>query len=105
MPEELSFAQRYAQGKTPWDSGQPSAELLRVLDAGKVTGKTALEIGCGTGTNALELARRGLEVTALDYVEQAIQAARKKANHANLKIDFRASHLLKADLSHPNDSS
>ena len=103
MPEELSFAERYAQGKTPWDSGQPSAELLRVLDAGKISGKTALEIGCGTGTNALELARRGFEVTALDYVEQAIQAARKKASHAKLKIDFRAADVLKDDLGGPYD--
>src|SRR5215471_2907167 len=79
MAEEIDFAQRYAQGNIPWDSGKPSEELIKVLNAGKLNGKTALEIGCGTGTNAIELARRGFEVTAVDCVEEAIRIARGKA--------------------------
>ena len=74
MPQEMSFDERYAKGEIPWDSGRPSGELIRILNSGKLTGKTVLEIGCGTGTNAIELARRGFKVTAVDYVEQPIQA-------------------------------
>ena len=43
------FEKSYQTGDTPWDSGVPSAELVRALDAGLLPGKTVLEIGCGTG--------------------------------------------------------
>src|SRR5437899_9347597 len=103
MAEEMRFAERYAKRETPWDSGKPSEELVRLLDAGKLTGKTVLEIGCGTGTNAIELARRGFQVVAVDIVEQAIQAAREKARDAKLKVVFRVADALKDDLGGPYD--
>jgi SAM-dependent methyltransferase len=103
MPERTNFTERYARGETPWDSGKPSEELLRVLDAGKLTGRTVLEIGCGTGTNAVELARRGFQVTAMDIVDEAIQAARKKASEAKVTVDFRVADVLKDDLGGPYD--
>src|SRR2546430_15940224 len=83
------FEKPYRTGDTPWDSGVPSAELVRVLDAGLLPGKTVLEIGCGTGTNAIAFARRGYRVTAVDYVEAAVQRAREKARKAGLQIYFR----------------
>jgi methyl halide transferase len=101
--KEHDFADNYKRGETPWDSGQPDAELLRVLDSGQLSGKTLLEIGCGTGTNAVELARRGFDVVAIDSVAQAVEAARKKAAAANVKIDFRTGDALSADLGGPYD--
>lgn len=103
MPREFDFNERYAKGETPWDTGRPCPELLRVLDAGKLPGKTALEIGCGTGINAIELARRGYAVTAVDLVEQAVQVARKRAGEAKVTIDFRVADVLKDDLGGPYD--
>jgi cyclopropane fatty-acyl-phospholipid synthase-like methyltransferase len=103
MAQDIDFSQRYAQGNIPWDSGKPSEELLRVLDAAKLTGKTALEIGCGTGTNAIELARRGFEVTAVDCVEQAISIARGKASEAKVNLDFRTADVLTQELGGPYD--
>src|SRR5204863_7632146 len=103
MAKDVDFVQRYEAGQTPWDSGRPSEELLRVLDAGALTGKTVLEIGCGTGTNAIELARRGFEVTAVDYVEQPIQAARAKASGEKVKVDFRVADVLKDHVGGPYD--
>jgi SAM-dependent methyltransferase len=103
VSERVDFAERYARGETPWDSGKPSEELLRVLNAGKLTGKTALEIGCGTGTNAIELARRGFQVTATDIVDQAIKTARDKARAAGVDVDFRVADVLKDNLGRPCD--
>ena len=103
MAEEMTFAEKYAKGETPWDSGKPSAELVRLLDAGKLTGKTVLEIGCGTGTNAIELARRGFQVVAVDFVDEAIRTARKKARQAKLNVDFRVADAVKDDLGGPYD--
>ena len=103
MPEKVDFADRYARGETPWDSGKPSVELLRVLDAEKLTGATVFEIGCGTGTNAIELARRGFAVVAVDVVEQAITIAREKARAAAVDVDFRVVDVLKDNLGGPYD--
>ena len=95
MPEKTDFAERYATGNTPWDSGTPSVELLRVLNDVKLTGSTVLDFGCGTGTNAIELARRGFRVTATDIVAQAIQIARDKARIAAVQVDFRVADTLR----------
>ena len=103
MPEKNDFAERYATGKTPWDSGTPSVELLRVLDAGKLAGTTVLDFGCGTGTNAIELARRGFRVTATDIVPQAIQISREKARAVGVTVDFRVADALRDDPGGPYD--
>jgi len=97
------FEKSYATGDTPWDSGVPSAELMRVLDAGLLPGKTALEIGCGTGTNAIALARRGYRVTAVDLVDLAVRRAREKAKKAGVEIDFRVGDATRMDLGGPYD--
>jgi len=99
----LILLQRYATGQTPWDSGKPSAALVHVLDAGKLAGKTVLEIGCGTGTNAVEFAKRGFQVTAVDFVEQAIRSARDKARKARVTVDFRVADVLNDGLGGPYD--
>jgi SAM-dependent methyltransferase len=101
--ERTDFAQRYATGQTPWDSGVADEELLRILNAGKLTGKTVFEFGCGTGMNAIEFARRGFQVTAVDLVEQPIKVAREKARKENVKVDFRAADVLRDDLGGPYD--
>src|SRR5947208_12866804 len=95
------FEKSYRTGDTPWDSGVPSAELVRVLDAGLLPGKTVLEIGCGTGTNAIAFARRGYRVTAVDYVEAAVQRAREKARKAGIEIDFGVGDATRMDLGGP----
>jgi len=52
------------------------------------TSKTILDIGCGTGRHAIELARRGYTVTGIDLSESQLQHARKKARGSGVKIDF-----------------
>ena len=70
----------YRLGFTPWD-GHPLASSLRELVEGATALKpgTALDIGCGTGDNALYLAGLGWDVTGVDYVAAAVQKARAKA--------------------------
>src|SRR3989442_4416397 len=97
------FEKSYATGETPWDSGIRSAELVRVLDAGLLPGKTVLEIGCGTGTNAIALARRGYRVTAVDFVDMAVRRARGQAQQAGVEIGFRVGDATRIDLPGPYD--
>ncbi|MCI4352655.1 MAG: class I SAM-dependent methyltransferase [Thermoplasmata archaeon] len=97
------FREAYATKDTPWDSGVPSTELVRVLDAGLLPGRTVLELGCGTGTNAIEFARRKYRVTAVDLIELPIERAREKARRAGVAVDFRVGDLRKMDLGGPYD--
>jgi SAM-dependent methyltransferase len=86
--------ERYAQQNTPWDTGHPSSELQRVLREREIPCGRALELGCGTGTNAIFLAQQGFDVTAVDISLRAIKQARVKADEAGGDITFRAADLL-----------
>lgn len=99
--EEIS--RRYATQTAPWDTGRPSTELIRVIEAGKFPGLTVLEMGCGTGTNAIELARRGYRVTAVDLVESAVEKGRDKSAQAGVQVDFRVGDLTEVKLGGPFD--
>ena len=72
--------------------------LLRVLDERAVRGPgRAVDLGCGTGDNALALARRGFEVTGVDVAERAITQAQQKAAAAGVPVDFRVMDLTALD--------
>jgi len=49
-----------------------------------------LDVGCGTGRHAVELARRGYRVTGIDLSADQIAKAREKARAAGAEVDFRA---------------
>src|SRR5262249_24074300 len=46
------------------------------------------DAGCGTGEHALFFAARGLRVTGIDFVEEAIQRAQRKAVQRGLPVRF-----------------
>jgi 2-polyprenyl-3-methyl-5-hydroxy-6-metoxy-1,4-benzoquinol methylase len=48
-----------------------------------------LDIGCGTGRHALELARRGYRVIGVDLSESMLRQARQKSGAQGLEVDFR----------------
>lgn len=47
-----------------------------------------VDIGCGTGRHAIELAKRGYSVTGIDLSEAQLKKAREKAEQANVKVEF-----------------
>lgn len=85
---------RYLQQDTPWDTGVPSRELIKLLDSGAITPGRAIDLGCGTGTNAIELARRGFDVIGIDCSQSALSIARKKALDAGAHCEFLFADLL-----------
>jgi methyl halide transferase len=78
----------YREGTPPWDVGRPHAELARVLDEYRLRPRTVLEIGCGTGADAILLARRRFEVTAVDCSPIAIERARSRAEQHDAVLRF-----------------
>ena len=55
-----------------------------------LTGKTALDVGCGAGLLAEPLARLGAQVTAVDAAPELIDVAKDHAAGQGLPIDYRA---------------
>ncbi|MCX8160757.1 MAG: class I SAM-dependent methyltransferase [Candidatus Saccharicenans sp.] len=47
-----------------------------------------LDVGCGTGRHAIELARRGYSVTGIDLSESMLRRAREKARKDNVQVNF-----------------
>jgi SAM-dependent methyltransferase len=68
--------------------------LARLL--GDVERKRVLELGCGDGSRAVELARRGANVIAVEPRIEAGLATRKRAETAEVRIELRTGDL--ADL-------
>lgn len=81
------------QQTPPWEIGKPQPEVERLLEEGRFVGKV-LDIGGGTGENALLLAGRGLAVTSFDLVPAAVDRARHKAAQRGLVVDFRVASAL-----------
>lgn len=82
-------------GRPPWDSGISPPELLAWLD-GRPPGR-AIDLGCGTGTNVVTLARLGWQVTGIDYAPLAIQKARRKLTAAGLAADLRVGDVTRLE--------
>lgn len=89
MADQSRFIRRYEQGETPWDIGRPDPHLVTAVHEHEIRPGRALEIGCGTGDNALWLARRGFDVVACDLSPLAIDRAREKADRAGIDVDLR----------------
>ncbi len=71
----------------PWDIGRPQPVVARLAEEGAFAG-SVIDLGCGTGENALFLASRGLEVTGLDAAPTAIARARQKAADRGIRASF-----------------
>ena len=81
----LQFNLRYF-GSPPWDSGITPPEVFEFIKthpAGR-----ALDIGCGTGTNVITLAKTGWQMTGFDFAPRAIQIAKRKIKKASIQAEL-----------------
>jgi SAM-dependent methyltransferase len=91
----LGYRILYAVGFTPWEQmAQPAiAGQIADLFAREEEGREppygpVLDLGCGSGIWAVELARRGWEVTGVDFVPKALRRARERADEAAVDVQF-----------------
>ena len=82
----------------PWDIGRPADELQKVVSGGKVSRCRAVDLCCGSGTDAIYLAGQGFDVTGIDVSPTALGQARQKANDAKVSV-----HWVLADTLAPPD--
>jgi len=74
----------YRSGRPRWDTGEPRPELRDLAGAGR----RALDLGCGTGTDAISLAQQGWQVVGVDFVPEAISTASERARGAGSAATF-----------------
>lgn len=80
----------------PWETG-PRDELVRLVTAGRLRPCRAIDLGCGSGANALYLAAHGFDVTGVDFSPVALGKARRSLAATAGRIRF-----VRADLTAPS---
>lgn len=94
MTSHPSWNESYASGQLPWDTGQPEPLLVEFVTSGGVSPAPTLEIGAGTGTNAIWLAERGFDVVGVDVSPLAVERAHAKMEGRALRCRFAALDFL-----------
>jgi SAM-dependent methyltransferase len=90
----LAYRLLYAVGYTPWEQIAelpPVHEQIAALFEREEEGRRppygqALDLGCGSGTWSVELAKRGWQVTGVDFVPKAVRRARERARKAGVEM-------------------
>ncbi len=86
----LVYRAMYRIGFTPWDTGTVPPELAELVEGERAPAPgRALDIGCGTGTQAVYLARQGWDTSAIDDLERPLRRARDRAAAAGVTVDWR----------------
>ena len=75
-------------GTPPWDIGRPQPAFVQLVEEGVLRGNPILDVGCGTGENALYFASKGLKAVGIDFASRAIEKARRKAAERGLDATF-----------------
>lgn len=91
----LAYRILYAVGFTPWEqmAKPPVADQIAELFAREEEGREppygrVLDLGCGSGIWAVELAQRGWQVTGVDFVPRALRRARERAEEAGVEVQL-----------------
>src|ERR671922_1812476 len=84
----------------PWYNENLDLDLEEELEKRKISKGRILDLGTGPATQAIQLAKRGLEVTGSDVSEAAIRRARELYVHNNKdnEINFAVDNILNSKL-------
>lgn len=97
------YAEVYDRSGQSDFSERARAYLDRLLPRHQWTGRSVLDLACGTGTLALALARQGFRVTGVDASPAMLAAAQAKAADAGLSITFLCQDMRELRLSESVD--
>ncbi len=91
MKKYEHLEEMYESGSVPWDETDPPPEVIDL--AAKLPAGRALDLGCGYGRACIYLARLGWQVDGVDFVTQAIDGAKLRADQAGVseRINFHQS--------------
>lgn len=73
-----------------WDYSHPSQELVATVIALNLPkASVALDLGCGGGREAIFLSQCGYRVYGIDFSEQALKVAKRRAAAAGVSVEWR----------------
>lgn len=83
------FDLMYRLGFAPWERRDVARTWAPLVDgpAARPPGR-ALDVGCGSGRDAVYLAKRGWQVTGVDAAEAGLSAARQRAQHEDVEVQW-----------------
>jgi SAM-dependent methyltransferase len=87
----IPYRLMYRLGFTPWERRPIPSLWQRIVEGSDALPPgRALDVGCGTGRDAVYLAKRGWKVTAVDGVEEALAKARQRAAQEGVQVQWIA---------------
>lgn len=79
----------YRIGAAPWEQRNVDETWARIMRAlGDPPPGRALDVGCGSGRDAVYLAKRGWRVTGVDFAAEALAKARRRASEEGADVQF-----------------
>lgn len=94
----MSFWENVYHATPPWDVRHPQKAFMELFRNNEIKTGRILDVGCGTGDNAIFLASKGFTVIGIDIAPSAIRIAKSKAIEHNVKVDFQVLNSLELDL-------
>lgn len=82
---KLFYELGYRHFRMPWEGG-PRSELVDMVESGRLQPCRALDLGCGSGANAVFLAKHGFDVTGVDFAASALAKAGRLARSENVSV-------------------
>ena len=94
---EHDWDQMYAaDAPPPWEIGKPQPALAALLDRLDIA-DPVLDVGCGTGALAIQLAAKGHRVVGIDGSPVGVAKARSKATEHGLDVTFHVADATRLD--------
>lgn len=86
-----AWSETYRRGDhCVWDHASPSTEFIGyILGARLPAGARVLDLGCGTGADAIFLAKQNFEVYGVDFAKEALRLAEQRASEEGVVVDWR----------------
>ena len=96
-----TWDQQYKSGAylQRWDYAYPSQELIAfVASLSSTPGLVSLDGGCGTGRETIFLAQAGFQSIGVDFSNEALNIAKKRAKDAEVSVQWIHSDVLQLPL-------
>lgn len=87
---DARYAEAAESDSSVW-SLEPNAFVAAIV--ADLAPGTAIDLACGEGRNALWLAQRGWQVTAVDFSRVAVETGRSRAERLGLEVDWVAADV------------